>query len=141
LHSGVGLIVDLILKEGLVNLDFADVKAVMRDMGVAVMGTGEAAGAGRAAAAAKAALENPLFGDAALCRARGVLVSISACQGMTLFEVDEAAGCIREAVDENAEIIFGATIDKTLDDRIRVSIVATGLGLEDQMSLPARNVA
>jgi cell division protein FtsZ len=141
LHSGVSSIVDLILKEGLVNLDFADVKAVMRGIGAAVMGTGEAAGAGRAAAAANAALENPLFGDAVLGRARGVLVSISACQGLTLFEVDKAASHIREAVDEDAEIIFGATIDKTLEDRIRVSIVATGLGLEDPMSLPVQNVA
>ncbi|OCP36157.1 cell division protein FtsZ [Ensifer sp. LC163] len=141
LYAGVSSIVDLILKEGLVNLDFADVKAVMRDMGMAVMGTGEAAGPGRATAAAKAALENPLFGDAMLKDARGVLVSISAGRDLTLFEVDEAAGRIREEVDENAEIIFGATFDETLGDRMRVSVVATGLGLTARMPLLVEQVA
>ncbi|EJT06299.1 cell division protein FtsZ [Rhizobium sp. CCGE 510] len=128
LYAGVSSIVDLILKEGVVNLNFADVKAIMRDMGTAVMGTGEAAGQGRATAAAKAALENPLFGDAILKDAKGVIVSISAGRDLTLFEVDEAAGRIREEVDGNAEIIFGASFDESLSDRMRVSIVATGLG-------------
>jgi cell division protein FtsZ len=127
LFSGVSSIVDLILKEGLVNLDFADVKAVMQNMGLAVMGTGDASGDGRAAAAAQAAIDNPLFGEALVSDARGALVLISAGQSLTLFEVDEAAGRIREAVSENAEIVFGATIDETLADTMRVSIIATGL--------------
>ncbi|ANM12423.1 tubulin/FtsZ domain-containing protein [Rhizobium sp. N541] len=128
LYAGVSSIVDLVLKEGVVNLDFADVKAIMRDMGLAVMGTGDAAGPGRATTAAKAALENPLFGDAILRDAKGVLVSISAGRDLTLFEVDEAAGRIREEVDGNAEIIFGASFDESLDDRMRVSLIATGIG-------------
>ena len=127
LFAGVSSIVDLILKEGLVNLDFADVKSVMQNMGLAVMGTGDASGTGRAAAAAQAAIENPLFGDALVGDASGALVLISAGQGLTLFEVDEAAGRIREAVNENADIIFGATIDEALADTMRVSVVATGL--------------
>ncbi|NTF34452.1 cell division protein FtsZ [Rhizobium skierniewicense] len=132
LFAGVGSVVDLILKDGLVNLDFADVKSVMHDMGRAVMGTGEAAGEGRATAAAQAAIENPLFGDALVSQASGALVLISAGDGLTLFEVDEAAGRIRESVDENADIIFGATTDETLADKMRVSIVATGLRADQQ---------
>ncbi|OHV24646.1 cell division protein FtsZ [Rhizobium sp. RSm-3] len=140
LYAGVSSIVDLILKEGVVNLDFADVKAIMRDMGMAVMGTGEAAGPGRATAAAKAALENPLFG-AILGDAKGVLVSISAGRDLTLFEVDEAAGRIREEVDGNAEIIFGASFDEYLGERMRVSLIATGIGLAARAPLLVDRVA
>lgn len=141
LYAGVSSIVELILKEGLVNLDFADVKAIMGDMGMAVMGTGEAAGPGRATAAAKAALENPLFGDAILRDAKGVLVSISAGRDLTLFEVDDAAGSIREEVDGNAEIIFGASLDESLGDRMRVSLIATGIGLAARAPLLVDRVA
>ena len=141
LYAGVSSIVDLILKEGVVNLDFADVKAIMRDMGMAVMGTGDAAGPGRATASAKAALENPLFGDAILRDAKGVLVSISAGRDLTLFEVDEAAGRIREQVDGNAEIIFGASFDESLRDRMRVSLIATGIGLAARAPLLVDRVA
>ncbi|WHO84125.1 cell division protein FtsZ [Rhizobium leguminosarum] len=141
LYAGVSSIVDLILKEGAVNLDFADVKAIMRDMGMAVMGTGDAAGPGRATASAKAALENPLFGDAILRDAKAVLVSISAGRDLTLFEVDEAAGRIREQVDGNAEIIFGASFDESLGDRMRVSLIATGIGLAARAPLLVDRVA
>lgn len=131
LHAGVSSVVDLILKEGIVNLDFADVRAVMQGMGRAVMSTGEASGPDRAAKAAKAAVENPLFGDAVLSGARGVLVSVSAGRDLTLHEVDEAASRIRETVDTEAEIIFGAAFDPGLGDTMRISIVATGLQSEE----------
>lgn len=127
LYSGVMSIVELITKEGLINLDFADVRSVMKDMGPAVMATGEASGPGRAADAAKAAVENPLFGEVALKGAKGILVSIAAGRELTLFEVDEAASCIRDQVDADAEIILGANFDESLGDRLKVSIIATGL--------------
>ena len=126
LYSGVGCITDLIVKEGLINLDFADVKSVMRGMGRAMMGTGEATGEGRAKMAAEAAIANPLL-DEALHGARGVLVSISGGMDMTLFEVDEAATRIREEVDDDADIIVGAIFDRLLEGTLRVSVVATGL--------------
>ena len=127
LYSGVGCITDLIVKEGLINLDFADVRSVMRDMGRAMMGTGEGTGEGRAKAAAFAAIANPLLDEGTMDGARGVLVSISGGMDMTLFEVDEAATSIREQVDENADIIVGAIFDPALQGRFRVSVVATGL--------------
>ncbi|MES0210074.1 cell division protein FtsZ [Mesorhizobium sp. M0028] len=132
LYAGVGCITDLIVKEGLINLDFADVKSVMRDMGRAMMGTGEAAGEGRAKKAAEAAIANPLLDEASMMGAKGVLVSISGGMDMTLFEVDEAATRIREEVDNDADIIVGAIFDKALAGKFRVSVVATGLrrGLE-----------
>ena len=128
LYSGVGCITDLIVKEGLINLDFADVKSVMRDMGRAMMGTGEATGEGRAKMAAEAAIANPLLDEASMMGARGVLVSISGGMDMTLFEVDEAATRIREEVDNDADIIVGAIFDPALQGKFRVSVVATGLG-------------
>jgi cell division protein FtsZ len=131
LYSGVGCITDLIVKEGLINLDFADVKSVMRDMGRAMMGTGEATGEGRAKKAAEAAIANPLLDEASMIGAKGVLVSISGGMDMTLFEVDEAATRIREEVDADADIIVGAIFDKSLEGKFRVSVVATGL-LQDQ---------
>lgn len=130
LYSGVGCITDLIVKEGLINLDFADVKSVMRDMGRAMMGTGEATGDGRAKKAAEAAIANPLLDEASMIGAKGVLVSISGGMDMTLFEVDEAATRIREEVDADADIIVGAIFDKALQGKFRVSVVATGLRQE-----------
>ena len=127
LYSGVGCITDLIVKEGLINLDFADVKSVMRDMGRAMMGTGEAIGEGRANRAAEAAIANPLLDEASMMGAQGVLVSISGGMDMTLFEVDEAATRIREEVDDDADIIVGAIFDRALEGAFRVSVVATGL--------------
>ena len=127
LYSGVGCITDLIVKEGLINLDFADVRSVMRDMGRAMMGTGEASGEGRARLAAEAAIANPLLDEASMGGARGVLLSISGGPDMTLFEVDEAATRIREEVDADADIIVGAIFDTSLAGKFRVSVVATGL--------------
>ncbi len=127
LYSGVACITDLMVKEGLINLDFADVRAVMREMGKAMMGTGEAEGEKRAMAAAEAAISNPLIDDASMKGARGLLVSITGGRDLTLYEVDEAATRIREEVDQDANIIVGATFDEGLDGIIRVSVVATGI--------------
>jgi len=127
LHSGVACITDLMVKEGLINLDFADVKAVMAGMGKAMMGTGEASGDKRAIEAAEAAISNPLLDDVSMSGASGLLISITGGDDLTLYEVDEAASRIREEVDPAANIILGATFDKSLDGQIRVSVVATGL--------------
>ncbi|OHV78018.1 cell division protein FtsZ [Ensifer sp. LCM 4579] len=127
LYSGVSCITDLIVKEGLMNLDFADVKTVMKGMGRAMMGTGEATGEGRAMKAAEAAIANPLLDEVSMRGAKGVLVSISGGMDMTLFEVDEAATRIREEVYDEADIVVGAIFDRTLDGTFRVSVVATGL--------------
>jgi cell division protein FtsZ len=126
LYSGVGCITDLMVKEGLINLDFADVRAVMRGMGKAMMGTGEASGEDRARHAAEAAIANPLLDDVSMHGARGLLISITGGPDLTLYEVDEAASRIREEVDSDANIILGATFDNELEGRIRVSVVATG---------------
>jgi cell division protein FtsZ len=127
LYSGVACITDLMVKEGLINLDFADVRTVMQEMGKAMMGTGEAGGDKRAQTAAEAAIANPLIDDASMKGARGLLISITGGRDLTLYEVDEAATRIREEVDEDANIIVGATFDETLDGIIRVSVVATGI--------------
>ncbi len=127
LYSGVACITDLMVKEGLINLDFADVRAVMREMGKAMMGTGEASGEKRALTAAEAAIANPLIDDSSMKGARGLLISITGGRDLTLFEVDEAATRIREEVDQDANIIVGATFDEALDGVIRVSVVATGI--------------
>uniref|UniRef100_Q07PS4 Cell division protein FtsZ n=1 Tax=Rhodopseudomonas palustris (strain BisA53) TaxID=316055 RepID=Q07PS4_RHOP5 len=137
LYSGVACITDLMVKEGLINLDFADVRAVMREMGKAMMGTGEASGEKRALTAAEAAIANPLIDDSSMKGARGLLISITGGKDLTLFEVDEAATRIREEVDQDANIIVGATFDESLDGIIRVSVVATGI---EQAAL-ARNLA
>ena len=126
LFSGVACITDLMVKEGLINLDFADVRAVMRGMGKAMMGTGEAEGEDRARHAAEAAIANPLLDDVSMQGARGLLISITGGSDLTLYEVDEAASRIREEVDSDANIILGATFDDSLDGKIRVSVVATG---------------
>ena len=127
LYSGVACITDLMVKEGLINLDFADVRAVMREMGKAMMGTGEATGEKRALTAAEAAIANPLIDNSSMKGARGLLISITGGRDLTLFEVDEAATRIREEVDQDANIIVGATFDEALDGVIRVSVVATGI--------------
>src|SRR5215217_5271934 len=127
LYSGVACITDLMVKEGLINLDFADVRAVMREMGKAMMGTGEASGEKRALAAAEAAIANPLIDDSSMKGARGLLISITGGKDLTLYEVDEAATRIREEVDQDANIIVGATFDESLEGIIRVSVVATGI--------------
>jgi cell division protein FtsZ len=127
LYSGVACITDLMVKEGLINLDFADVRAVMREMGKAMMGTGEASGEKRALTAAEAAIANPLIDDSSMKGARGLLISITGGRDLTLYEVDEAATRIREEVDQEANIIVGATFDEGLDGIIRVSVVATGI--------------
>ncbi|MDD9329552.1 MAG: cell division protein FtsZ, partial [Bartonella sp.] len=130
LYSGVASITDLMIKEGLINLDFADVRSVMHEMGRAMMGTGEASGDGRALAAAEAAIANPLLDDTSMRGARGLLISITGGRDMTLFEVDEAANRIREEVDADANVIFGAIDDESLEGVIRVSVVATGIDRE-----------
>lgn len=127
LYSGVACITDLMVKEGLINLDFADVRAVMRSMGKAMMGTGEASGENRALSAAEAAIANPLLDEVSMKGARGLLISITGGKDMTLYEVDEAATRIREEVDQEANIILGATYDESLEGSIRVSVVATGI--------------
>ena len=138
LYSGVACITDLMVKEGLINLDFADVRAVMREMGKAMMGTGEASGEKRALSAAEAAISNPLIDDASMKGARGLLISITGGKDLTLYEVDEAATRIREEVDQDANIIVGATFDESLEGIIRVSVVATGI---DQAALQRPSAA
>ena len=127
LYSGVACITDLMVKEGLINLDFADVRVVMREMGKAMMGTGESSGEKRALAAAEAAISNPLIDESSMKGAKGLLISITGGKDLTLYEVDEAASRVREEVDQDANIIVGATFDQSLDGIIRVSVVATGI--------------
>ncbi|SDQ42356.1 cell division protein FtsZ [Brevundimonas sp. 374] len=127
LHSGVRSITDLMILPGLINLDFADVRAVMSEMGKAMMGTGEATGDDRALLAAQNAIANPLLDETSLKGAKAVLVNITGGLDMTLLEVDEAANAISAEVDGDANIIFGAAFDPALDGKIRVSVVATGM--------------
>ena len=127
LHMGVRGVTDLMVKPGVVNLDFADIRTVMAEMGKAMMGTGEADGDDRSVKAAEAAISNPLLEDTSLRGARGVLINITGGLDMTLFEVDEAANRIRKEVDEDANIIFGSSVEDDLNGRIRVSVVATGI--------------
>ncbi len=127
LYMGVRGVTDLMMAPGLVNLDFADIRTVMAEMGKAMMGTGEAEGDNRAIRAAEAAISNPLLEDTSMAGARGLLINITGGDDLTLFEVDQAANRIREEVDEEANIIFGSAIDEALQGRIRVSVVATGI--------------
>lgn len=129
LYSGVRGVTDLMIMPGLINLDFADIRAVMAEMGKAMMGTGEAEGERRALDAAEAAISNPLLDDVSMKGAKGVLINITGGYDMTLYEVDEAANRIREDVESEANIIFGSTFDEKLNGRIRVSVVATGIGV------------
>jgi cell division protein FtsZ len=144
LHAGVRSITDLMVLPGLINLDFADVRAVMSDMGKAMMGTGEGQGDNRAMHAAQNAIQNPLLDETSLKGAKAVLVNVTGGLDMTLHEVDEAAKAIADEVDPDANIIFGAAFDPELDGRLRVSIVATGMqtlisGLQTpQSSMAAR---
>ena len=135
LYSGVACITDLMVKEGLINLDFADVRSIMRGMGKAMMGTGESSGDKRALQAAEAAIANPLLDETSMKGAKGVLISISGGKDLTLFEVDEAATRIREEVDPDANIILGATFDDSLEGVVRVSVVATGIDQEVKAEL------
>src|SRR5579862_1669544 len=146
LHAGVRGVTDLMVMPGLINLDFADIRTVMSEMGKAMMGTGEAEGERRAIDAAEAAISNPLLEDVSMKGARGVLINITGGPDMTLFEVDEAANRIREEVDPDANIIFGSTFDETLAGKMRISVVATGIDAEApqgerQPTLGVRSVA
>ena len=127
LYQGVKGVTDLMVRPGLINLDFADVRAVMDEMGKAMMGTGEASGENRAIQAADKAVSNPLLDEISLRGAKGVLINITGGADLTLFELDEAANRIREEVDPDANIIVGSTLDTTLEGVMRVSVVATGI--------------
>lgn len=136
LHSGVRGVTDLIVMPGLINLDFADIKTVMSEMGKAMMGTGEGEGEDRALKAAEAAISNPLLDDVSMKGARGVLINITGGPDMMLFEVDQAANRIRAEVDPDANIIFGGTILENMEGRLRVSVVATGIEAEMLAKMP-----
>ena len=127
LYSGVRGVTDLMVMPGLINLDFADIRTVMGEMGKAMMGTGEASGERRAIEASEAAIANPLLEDVSMKGAHGLLINITGGLDMTLFEVDEAANRVRDEVDDGANIIFGSTFDETMEGVMRVSIVATGI--------------
>ena len=142
LHSGVRSITDLMVLPGLINLDFADVRTVMTEMGKAMMGTGEASGEGRALMAAENAIQNPLLDEVSLKGAKAVLVNVTGGLDMTLLEVDEAANAISAQVDPEANIIFGAAFDPALEGKIRVSVVATGMdGAVDRRHRARRRAA
>lgn len=130
LQSGVKGVTDLMVMPGLINLDFADIRSAMLEMGKAMMGNGEAEGDRRATEAAEAAINNPLLDDVSMKGARGVIINVTGGHDMTLFEVDEACNRIRDEVDPNANIIFGSTFDEKLDGSMRVSVVATGIEAE-----------
>src|SRR3974390_846912 len=136
LHAGVRGVTDLIVMPGLINLDFADIKSVISEMGKAMMGTGEAEGEDRALKAAEAAISNPLLDDVSMKGARGVLINITGGPDMMLFEVDQAANRIRAEVDPDANIIFGGTILENMEGRFRVSVVATGIEAESMQKMP-----
>lgn len=137
LYQGVKGVTDLMVRPGLINLDFADVRAVMDEMGKAMMGTGEATGDNRAKEAAQKAIANPLLDEISLKGAKGVLINITGGQDLTLFELDEAANCIREEVDPDANIIVGSTLDTAMEGGMRVSVVATGIdALESHSDIP-----
>ncbi|WP_439817442.1 cell division protein FtsZ [Zavarzinia sp. CC-PAN008] len=140
LHSGVRGVTDLMIMPGLINLDFADVRTVMSEMGKAMMGTGEATGDRRAIEAAEAAISNPLLDEVSMKGARGVLINITGGLDLTLFEVDEAANRIRSEVDPDANIIVGSTFDQEMDGRMRVSVVATGIEMEAQRAAPPQHL-
>ncbi len=136
LQSGVRGVTDLMVRPGLVNLDFADIRTAMLEMGKAMMGTGEATGEKRAIEAAEAAINNPLLDDVTMKGARGVIINVTGGYDMTLFEADEACNRIRDEVDPNANIIFGATFDEKMEGSMRVSIVATGIEREQMQEQP-----
>ena len=144
LYQGVKGVTDLMVRPGLINLDFADVRAVMDEMGKAMMGTGEAEGESRAIQAAEKAIANPLLDEISLEGAKGVLINITGGYDLTLFELDEAANKIREKVDSDANIIVGSTLDTGMEGKMRVSVVATGIDAIAKTSdvpLPRRSMA
>jgi cell division protein FtsZ len=141
LYMGVRGVTDLMVAPGLVNLDFADIRTVMAEMGKAMMGTGEADGDNRAIRAAESAISNPLLEDTCMAGARGLLINITGGEDMTLFEVDQAANRIREEVDEDANIIFGSAVDESLAGKVRVSVVATGIETAEMKSERPKLVA
>ena len=144
LYQGVKGVTDLMVRPGLINLDFADVRAVMDEMGKAMMGTGEAEGEDRAIQAAEKAIANPLLDEISLRGAKGVLINITGSHDLTLFELDEAANRIREEVDPDANIIVGSTLDETMNGMMRVSVVATGIDASDvnsEIPVPRRPMA
>ncbi|WP_299611984.1 cell division protein FtsZ [uncultured Tateyamaria sp.] len=144
LYQGVKGVTDLMVRPGLINLDFADVRAVMDEMGKAMMGTGEADGEDRAIQAAEKAIANPLLDEISLRGAKGVLINITGAHDLTLFELDEAANRIREEVDPDANIIVGSTLDTEMQGMMRVSVVATGIDATDVQSdipVPRRSMA
>jgi len=140
LYQGVKGVTDLMVRPGLINLDFADVRAVMNEMGKAMMGTGEAEGETRALQAAEKAIANPLLDEISLKGARGVLINVTGAYDLTLFELDEAANRIREEVDPDANIIVGSTLDEAMEGRMRVSVVATGIDVTGEVAEPVRDV-
>ncbi|MDW4497462.1 cell division protein FtsZ [Sulfitobacter sp. D35] len=144
LYQGVKGVTDLMVRPGLINLDFADVRAVMDEMGKAMMGTGEAEGEDRAIQAAEKAIANPLLDEISLRGAKGVLINITGGHDLTLFELDEAANRIREEVDPEANIIVGSTLDTDMGGTMRVSVVATGIDATDvntEMPVPRRSMS
>jgi len=144
LYQGVKGVTDLMVRPGLINLDFADVRAVMDEMGKAMMGTGEAEGEERAIQAAEKAIANPLLDEISLRGAKGVLINVTGGHDLTLFELDEAANRIREEVDPDANIIVGSTLDAEMEGRMRVSVVATGIDAteaERDMPVPRRRMS
>ncbi len=144
LYQGVKGVTDLMVRPGLINLDFADVRAVMDEMGKAMMGTGEASGEDRAIQAAEKAIANPLLDEISLRGAKGVLINITGGHDLTLFELDEAANRIREEVDADANIIVGSTLDTDMEGMMRVSVVATGIDVVEaavEMPRPRRGMA
>ena len=141
LYSGVRGVTDLMVQPGMINLDFSDIKTVMSEMGKAMMGTGEASGERRSVLAAEAAIANPLIDDVSLKGAKGLIINISGGKDITLYEVDEAANRIKQEVDENANIIYGTTCDERLEGLVRVSIVATGIDINNSIAKPIENFA
>ena len=142
LYAGVRGVTDLMVQPGMINLDFSDIKTVMSEMGKAMMGTGEAQGEGRAIAAAEAAIANPLIDDVSLKGAKGLIINITGGKDITLYEVDEAANRIKQEIDEEANIIYGTTCDDRLEGVVRVSIVATGIDANNNLSAkPIENYA
>ena len=144
LYQGVKGVTDLMVRPGLINLDFADVRAVMDEMGKAMMGTGEDDGEDRAIQAAEKAIANPLLDEISLQGAKGVLINITGGHDLTLFELDEAANRIREEVDADANIIVGSTLDPAMEGMMRVSVVATGIdasNVHSDIPVPRRSLA
>lgn len=141
LRQAVQGISDLIIVPGFINLDFADVRTIMLDMGYALMGTGEASGENRAAEAAQRAISSPLLEEASIEGAKGVLLNITGGPGLTLYEVSEAANIIHEAVHDDCNIIFGSVIDETMDEEmVRITVIATGFGSRDELVSPVRRL-